>query len=43
MIKEILVTPGQTVRRLWMPPAKPGEYAAGCTIHPDIRMKFTLQ
>ncbi|MDE3091246.1 MAG: cupredoxin domain-containing protein [Chloroflexota bacterium] len=43
LIKEILVSPGQTVRRLWMPPAKPGEYAAGCTMHPDIRMKFTLQ
>ncbi len=42
-IKEILVVPGQTARRLWTPPTKPGEYPAGCTIHPDIRMKFTLQ
>jgi len=42
-IKEILVVPGQTARRLWTPPSTPGEYPAGCTIHPDIRMKFNLQ
>jgi plastocyanin len=42
-IKEILVVPGQTARRLWTAPAKAGEYPAGCTIHPDIRMKFVVQ
>ncbi len=42
-LKEILVKPGQTVRRLWTPTGKAGEYPAGCTIHPEIRMKFTLQ
>jgi plastocyanin len=42
-IKEILVVPGQTVRRLWTPPTKTGEYNAGCTIHPDIRMKINVQ
>lgn len=42
-IKEILVVPGQTVRRLWTPPTKAGEYNAGCTIHSDIRMKITVQ
>ena len=42
-IKEILVVPGQTVRRLWTPSVKPGEYPAGCTIHPDIRMKINVQ
>jgi len=42
-IKEILVVPGQTARRLWTPTAKAGDYNAGCTIHPDIRMKFVIQ
>lgn len=42
-IKEILVVPGQTVRRLWTPTVKAGEYNAGCTIHPDIRMKINVQ
>ena len=42
-IKEILVVPGQTVRRLWTPNLKPGEYNSGCTIHPDIRMKFIVE
>ncbi|MBI5300806.1 MAG: cupredoxin domain-containing protein [Chloroflexi bacterium] len=42
-IKEILVVPGQTARRLWTPTAKPGEYPTGCTIHPDIRMKIVVQ
>lgn len=42
-LKEILVKPGQTVRRLWTAPAKTGEFPSGCTIHPEIRMKFNLQ
>jgi len=42
-IKEILVVPGQTARRLWTPTAKAGDYNAGCTIHPYIRMKFVIQ
>ena len=42
-IKEILVKPGQTVRRLWTVPSKTGEFPSGCTIHPEIRMKFNIQ
>jgi plastocyanin len=42
-LKEILVKPGQTARRLWTAPTKTGEFPSGCTIHPEIRMKFTIQ
>ena len=42
-LKEILVKPGQTVRRLWTAPSKTGEFPVGCTIHPEIRMKFNIQ
>jgi plastocyanin len=42
-IKEILVVPGQTARRLWTPSAKPGSYNVGCTIHPDIRMTIVVE
>ncbi len=42
-LKEILVKPGQTVRRLWTVPTKTGEFPSGCTIHPEIRMKFNIQ
>ncbi len=42
-LKEILVVPGQTVRRLWTAPNKTGEFPAGCTIHPEIRMKFNIK
>ncbi len=42
-IKEILVKPNQTVRRLWTVPSKTGDFPVGCTIHPEIRMKMTLQ
>ena len=42
-IKEILVVPNQTARRLWTPTAKPGSYNVGCTIHPDIRMTIVVE
>jgi plastocyanin len=42
-LKEILVKPGQTVRRLWTASTKTGEFNIGCTIHPEIRMKFNVQ
>ncbi|MBI5650327.1 MAG: cupredoxin domain-containing protein [Chloroflexi bacterium] len=42
-LKEILVVPNQTARRLWTVPSKTGEFNVGCTIHPDIRMKFVIQ
>lgn len=42
-LKEILVKPQQTVRRLWTVPTKTGEYVIGCTIHPEIRMKIMIQ
>ncbi|MBI4786012.1 MAG: cupredoxin domain-containing protein [Chloroflexi bacterium] len=42
-LKEIIVKPGQTVRRLWSAPSKTGEFAIGCTIHPEIRMKVNFQ
>ncbi len=42
-LKEILVKPGQTVRRLWTAPSKTGEFPVGCTIHPEIRMKMNFQ
>ena len=42
-LKEIIVKPGQTVRRLWTAPSKTGEFPIGCTIHPEIRMKVNFQ
>ena len=42
-LKEIVVKPGQTVRRLWTAPSKTGEFPIGCTIHPEIRMKVNFQ
>lgn len=42
-LKEIIVHPGQTVRRLWTASSKNGNFAVGCTIHPEIRMKFNIQ
>jgi len=42
-LQEILVMPGQTVRRLWHSYDKPGEYRVGCTIHPWINMTFVIE
>lgn len=42
-LSEILVHSGQTVRRLWTVPTKPGTYEPSCTIHPWIRMTFVVQ
>lgn len=42
-LQEILVVPGQTVRRLWHSYDKPGEYRVGCTIHPWIDMTFVVE
>ncbi len=42
-LSEILVHPGQTVRRLWTAPTKPGTYGPSCAIHPWIRMTFVVQ
>lgn len=42
-LQEILVAPGQTVRRLWHSYDQPGEYRVGCTIHPWIDMTFVIE
>ena len=42
-LDEILVHPGQTVRRLWTAPDKPGVYEPNCAIHPWIRMTFVVE
>jgi hypothetical protein len=42
-LREILVVPGQTVRRIWHTPDEPGEYGVGCTIHPWINMNFVVE
>ncbi len=42
-LKEILVAPGQTVRRLWTSYDQPGEYEISCTIHPWIDMIFIIE
>lgn len=42
-VKEMMVHPGQTVRRLWTAYDQPGEYVIGCTIHPEIRMKVMIE
>jgi plastocyanin len=42
-LREILVVPGQTVRRTWHTPSEPGEYMVGCTIHPWITMSFVVE
>lgn len=41
-LKEILVVPGQTARRLWDGYDVPGEYRAGCTIHSWIDMTIEI-
>ncbi|MFZ5912300.1 MAG: cupredoxin domain-containing protein [Chloroflexota bacterium] len=42
-LREILVVPGQTVRRLWTAYDVPGKYRAGCTIHPWINMTIIIE
>lgn len=42
-LKEIVVHPGQTVRRLWTVPTKPGTYYPSCAIHPWIKMTFVVK
>lgn len=41
--QEIIVRPGQTVRRVWHSYDQPGEYRVGCTIHPWIDMTFEIE
>jgi plastocyanin len=42
-LQEILVAPGQTVRRVWHTHDVPGEYRVGCTIHPWIDMTIIVE
>lgn len=42
-LQEIIVVPGQTVRRVWHTAATPGEYRAGCTIHSWIDMTVVIE
>jgi len=42
-LREILVVPGQTVRRIWDGYDVPGTYKVGCTIHPWITMEITVE
>jgi plastocyanin len=42
-MKEMIVTPGQTIRRLWTAYDEPGEYRVGCTIHPWIDMTIVIE
>lgn len=42
-LEEILVVPGQTVRRLWTATSTPGTYEPYCAIHPWIRMTLIVE
>ena len=42
-LNEILVVPGQTVRRIWHSFGESGEYRVGCTIHPWIDMTIVIE
>lgn len=42
-MKEMIVVPGQTIRRLWTAYDQPGEYRAGCTIHSWIDMTIVIE
>lgn len=41
-MKEMIVVPGQTIRRLWTAYDVPGEYRVGCTIHSWIDMTIEI-
>ena len=41
-LQEMLVVPGQTIRRTWTAYDQPGEYRAGCTIHSWIDMTIEI-
>ncbi len=42
-LQEMIVVPGQTIRRLWTAYDVPGEYRAGCTIHSWIDMTIIIE
>ena len=42
-MKEMIVVPGQTIRRLWTAYDVPGEYRVGCTINSCIDMKLIIE
>ena len=42
-LQEMIVLPGQTIRRLWTADDVPGEYRAGCTIHSWIDMTIVIE
>ena len=42
-MKEMIVIPGQTIRRTWKAYDQPGEYRAGCTIHSWIDMTIVIE
>jgi len=42
-LQEMIVLPGQTIRRLWTAYDVPGEYRAGCTIHSWIDMTIVIE
>jgi plastocyanin len=43
VLKEMIVIPGQTIRRLWTAYDVPGEYRVGCTIHSWIDMTIVIE
>jgi plastocyanin len=42
-LQEMIVIPGQTIRRLWTAYDVPGEYRVGCTIHSWIDMTMVIE
>ena len=42
-LQEMIVLPGQIIRRLWTAYDVPGEYRAGCTIHSWIDMTIVIE
>lgn len=43
VLKEMIVIPGQTIRRLWTAYDVTGEYRVGCTIHSWIDMTIVIE